>query len=65
MTIETTGSYDGEFYSLTICGDSHCTTLEGLTRKDVEEIADLSLCLLFDEREEYTWHTDFQPNDVY
>jgi hypothetical protein len=65
--IQTTGSRDGlsDLFTMSICCNDFCTTLEGLSRSEVEEIADLALALLFTEGESYTWHSEFEPNDVY
>jgi hypothetical protein len=65
--IQTTGSHDGlsDLFTMSICCDEFCTTLEGLSRDEVEQIADLALCLLFKKGEPYTWHSEFEPNDVF
>ena len=65
--IQTTGSHDqlSDLFTMSICNNDFCTTLEGLSRDDVEQIADLALCLLFKEGEPYTWSSEFEPNDVY
>ena len=40
MTIQTTGSFDKteQFYSLSVCFDSHSVTLDGLTKDDLKEL---------------------------
>jgi len=67
--IQTTGSYDEKwgFYSMTLANDGIGVTLDGLSRHDVETVADLALSLLFcdEEAEQYTWHAEFEPNDVF
>jgi hypothetical protein len=40
-------------------------TLEGLSRAEIEDLADLCMCLLFDEEEPYSWNYDLCPNDIY
>lgn len=48
--IQTSGSYDGEFYSFNIAfGDGPCMSLDGLSKEDVYEIASCALCLLPEE----------------
>lgn len=49
MTIQTTGSYDknDEVYSLSVCFESHCMTLDGLQKEDLEELQSCISCLLY------------------
>jgi hypothetical protein len=65
--IQTTGSYDSaaDSYTMTVANDGIGMTLEALSRHEVEEIADLALSLLFCDGESYTWHSEFEPNDVF
>ena len=50
-TIQTCGGFDGDFYNITICfTDSHCITLDGLSKGDVLELKSCIDCMLF-ERE--------------
>jgi hypothetical protein len=52
-------------YSISLAGGTKCVTLEGLSRAEIEDLADLCMCLLFDEEQPYTWHYEIEPNDVY
>ena len=63
--IQSCGSFDGETYSVTIGYGDLAFSLDGLGHYDVEDLADLFLCLLYREGEPYTWHSEFEPNDVY
>lgn len=65
--IQTSGSFDPTLddYAFSICKDKLAITFEGLSRKEVEDLADLFMCLLYNEDDEYTWHHDFEPNDVF
>ena len=67
MTMQTCGSYDPTLgdYSISLAGGTKCVTLEGLSRAEIEDLADLCMCLLFDEEQPYTWHYEIEPNDVY
>ena len=64
--IQTCGSYDEatDSYTVTVANEGIGLTLESLTRHEVESLADLALCLLFSDEDEYTWHHEFEPNDV-
>jgi hypothetical protein len=67
MRLQSTGSYDantGE-YSLTVATDKICFSLEPLERHELESLADCIMLILYSEDEEYTWHHEFQPNDVF
>lgn len=49
-TIQTCGSYDQEFYSLTICfTDDHCITLDGLSQEDMLELKSCIDCMLIED----------------
>ena len=65
--LQTSGSYDGltDAYSVSIAHGELCLTLDGLSYRDVESLADLAYCLLYRDDEPYTWHNEFEPNDVY
>lgn len=67
MSLQTTGSYETESdtYSVSLANDGLCLTLDGLSRYDIESLADLLLLLLYDPQEEYTWQYDFPTNDVH
>jgi hypothetical protein len=63
--IQTCGSYDGDTYSVSVGYGHLAFNLDGLTHGDMESLADLFLCLLYREGEPYTWHSEFEPNDVF
>ncbi len=65
--LQTSGSYDGisDLYTVSLSNDKLCVTLDGLSYKDIESLADLSFCLLYREGEPFTWHNDWETNDVY
>jgi hypothetical protein len=67
MMIQTTGSYNGDddSYSFSICKDELAVTVEGLCQQEIQDLADLFLCLLYRDGEPYTWHSELEPNDVY
>jgi hypothetical protein len=67
MRLQSTGSYDGETgeYSLTVANDNICFTLEPLDHRELEDLAHCIMLLLTCEEEDYTWHYEFQPNDVF
>ena len=47
-TIQTCGGFDGDFYNITICfTDSHCITLDGLSKDDMLELKSCIDCMLF------------------
>ena len=65
--LQTSGFYDAndDVYSVSFAQGSLCVTLDGLSYHDVESLADLAFCLLYKEGEPFTWHSEFEPNDVY
>lgn len=65
--IQSCGSYNSEddYYSFSVAKGDLVISMEGLTFHEVESLADLFLCLLYREGEPYTWHSEFEPNDVY
>jgi hypothetical protein len=65
--LQTCGSYDGltDAYSISLATDKLCVTIDGLSYHDVESLADLAYCLLYRDGEPFTWHNEFEPNDVY
>jgi hypothetical protein len=65
--LQTSGSYDGasDFYTVSLSNENLCVTLDGLSYHDVEALADLAYCLLYREGEPFTWHNEYEPNDVY
>ena len=65
MSIQSCGSFDGDTYSVSIGHGDLAFSLEGLTQNDVEGLADLFLCLLYRDGEPYTWHSEYEPNDVF
>lgn len=49
-TIQTTASFDDEFYSLTICfTNEHCVTLDGLSLEDMNELKSCIDCILMED----------------
>ncbi len=49
-TIQTCGGFDGDFYNITICfTDSHCITLDGLSKDDMLEIQSCVECMLMED----------------
>ena len=67
MTIQSCGSYDEkwDWYSISLAQGDLCLTFDGLSRQDIESLADLAMCLLYRDGEPYTWSSEFEPNDVY
>lgn len=67
MMIQTCGSHNWEDdeYSFSICKDELAISFEGLKRSEIEDLADLFFCLLFLPEEPHTFHSSFQPNDVF
>lgn len=65
MSIQSCGSYDGDTYSVSIGHGDLAFSLDGLTHADVEDLADLFLCLLYRDDEPYAWHSEYEPNDIY
>jgi hypothetical protein len=65
--LQTSGSYDAaaDLYSVSLANENLCVTLDGLSYHDVESLADLAFCLLYKEGEPFTWHSEFEPNDVF
>jgi uncharacterized membrane protein len=48
--IQTCGSYDGEFYSITISYNNyHTTTLDGLSEEDMLELQSCINCMLIED----------------
>ena len=48
--IQTSGSYDGEFYSLNIsCNDNHVITLDGLSEEDMIELQSCIDCMIMED----------------
>ena len=49
-TIQTCGGFDGDFNNITICfTDSHCITLDGLSKDDMLELKSCIDCMLLEE----------------
>ena len=67
MTIQTCGSHSWEDdeYSFTICKEELAISFEGLKQSEIEDLIDLFHCLLFPPEEPYTFHSNFEPNDVF
>ncbi len=63
--IQSCGSFDGDAYSVSLAHGDLAFTLDGLTQTDVEELADLFMSLLYRDEEPFTWHSEFEPNDVF
>ena len=48
--IQTSGTYDGEFYTLNISfNDYHVVTLDGLSKEDVEELQSCLNCMIMED----------------
>ena len=48
--IQTSGTYDGEFYTLNISfSDYHVVTLDGLSKEDVEELQSCLNCMIMED----------------
>lgn len=48
--IQTSGTYDGEFYALNIAfNDYHVVTLDGLSKEDMEEIKSCVECMIMED----------------
>lgn len=52
-TIQTCGSFDGEYYSLTVAiGERHGMTLDGLSKEDMLELKSCIDCMLIEDEGE-------------
>lgn len=40
-------------------------SFDGLKRSEIEDLMSLFFCLLYVPNEDYTLHSNFQPNDVF
>lgn len=50
MTVQTSGTYDGEVYSLNVAfTDQHVVTLEGLSQEDMLELKSCIDCMLIED----------------
>ena len=48
--VQTCGGFDGDFYNITICfTDTHCITLDGLSKEDMLQLKSCIDCMLFEE----------------
>jgi len=48
--IQTSGTYDGEFYSLNIAfNDNHVVTLDGLSEEDMVELQSCIDCMIMED----------------
>ena len=48
--IQTSGSFDGEFYILNIAfNDYHVVTLDGLSKEDIEELQSCLNCMIMED----------------
>jgi hypothetical protein len=48
--IQTSGTYDGEFYSLNIAfNDNHVVTLDGLSEEDMIELNSCINCMIMED----------------
>lgn len=67
MMIQTCGSHNWEDdeYSFSICKDELVMSFDGLKRSEIEDLMSLFFCLLYVPNEDYTLHSNFQPNDVF
>jgi hypothetical protein len=49
-TIQTCGTYNGEYYSVAVAiGDAHAVTLDGLSKEDMLQLKDCIDCMMIDE----------------
>jgi hypothetical protein len=49
-TIQTCGTYDGEYYSIVVAiGDSHALTLDGLSKEDMLQLKSCIDCMLIED----------------
>ncbi len=49
-TIQTCGTYDGEYYSITVAiGDTHAVTLDGLSKEDMLELKSCIDCIISED----------------
>lgn len=52
MTIQTSGTYDGEVYNLNIAfSDQHVVSLEGLSYDDMTELKSCIDCMLMEDED--------------
>lgn len=52
-TVQTCGTFDGDYYSITVAiGDIHTITLDGLSKDDMLELKSCVDCMLIEDEQE-------------
>jgi hypothetical protein len=52
-TIQTCGTYNGEYYSVLVAiGDAHAVTLEGLSHEDILQLKSCIDCMLLEDEDD-------------